>query len=153
MYTSKHPEPNSYQKAESIPISDKASGVFKRLFIIYILLGALCLIFSRIYNLYSHGVTSPYMTYLCLFPIIIGALPNLFFIIKKAPPKPGQLSLNLYNTGLAAIILSSAMRGIFEIAGTGSVLQVILMIAGFFFLISGTVIFILQNMLLKGDKT
>lgn len=151
MYTSRHPELNPNPKAESLTESHKAHSVIKRLFITYIMLSALCFIFSAIYNRFSHGVTSPYMTYLCLFPIILGAVPNLILLIKKV--LPGQLSMNLYNTGLAAIILSSAMRGIFEIAGTGSILQVILMITGFFFLLSGIITFILHNLLLKGVRS
>lgn len=110
----------------------------------YILAGALCLLFSTIYNKFSHGVTSPYMTYLCLFPLLLGAVPSLIFLLFSFLPRPGFLSTNLYQTGLSAITLSSAMRGIFEIAGTGSILQTILMDLGLLFLQSSIVVYIFQ---------
>ncbi len=119
----------------------------KRIMISYLLVGGLCLIFSIIYSRYSHGVTSAYMTFLCLFPLLLGAVPNMMLLLSGFLPRPFRAVVNLYGTGLAAMTLSSAMRGIFEIAGTGSDLQAVLMIAGIIFLITGVLVYILQSVL------
>lgn len=113
--------------------------------IVYFLISALCLLFSRIYGVFAHGVRSPYMTFLCLFPLLIGAIPHLLLSVNNLLPLPKQLSVNLYNTGSASLTLGSAMRGIFEIAGTGSVFQTWLMIAGAAFCISGVLVYIIQS--------
>lgn len=118
---------------------------------------AFCLVFSLIYNVFSHGVHSPYMTYLCLWPLILGVLPALFFwrtagwtraaarpgaagtsreILSGAAPKsfrcvvPGELSWQCYCEGVATLTMASLLRGILEIAGTASIYQQYLMIAG-----------------------
>jgi hypothetical protein len=138
----------------NMPTEEKLPGAYNRkdlrkMMVGFLLLSALCLVFSTIYNRYSHGVTSSYMTFLCLFPLLLGAIPSFLLSIHGFLPLPFQLSMNLYNTGLAAVTLSSAMRGIFEIAGTGSVLQVILMIIGILFLIAGALVYIFQSIYLR----
>jgi hypothetical protein len=139
---------NNMQSEEKIPGAYTRKDL-RRMMISFLILTALCLVFSIIYNRYSHGVTSSYMTFLCLYPLLLGTVPSFLLSIHRFLPLPFQLSMNLYNTGLAAVTLSSAMRGIFEIAGTGSVLQVILMIIGILFLIAGALVYIFQSIYLR----
>lgn len=144
MFTSRHPEFDLKSIPDSRKIPDEGRKNYQKGLLTYLLAGAICLLFSTIYNKFSHGVTSPYMTYLCLFPLLLGAVPSLIFLLFSFLPRPGFLSTNLYQTGLSAVTLSSAMRDIFEIAGTGSILQTILMDLGILFLQSGIVVYIFQ---------
>ena len=149
MFTSRHPEFDSKSIPDSRKIPEEGRKKYQKELLTYFLAGALCLLFSTIYNKFSHGVTSPYMTYLCLFPLLLGAVPSLIFLLCSFLPRPGFLSTNLYQTGLSAVTLSSAMRGIFEIAGTGSILQTILMDLGLLFLLSSIVVYIFQAIINK----
>ena len=149
MFTSRHPESDSKLIPDSRKIPEEGRKKYQKELLTYFLAGALCLLFSTIYNKFSHGVTSPYMTYLCLFPLLLGAVPSLIFLLFSFLSRPGFLSTNLYQTGLSAVTLSSAMRGIFEIAGTGSILQTILMDLGLLFLLSSIVVYIFQAIINK----
>ena len=73
--------------------------------------------FSLVYNMFSHGVHSPFMTFLFAWPLLLCALPAGICLL--VPEVPGML------------------RGIFDIAGNSSVYQSALMSAGFFFLACG----------------
>ncbi len=77
--------------------------------------------------------------------LLAGAVPHLFLALGRSLPLPGLFAVNLYNTGAASLTLSSAMRGIFEIAGTGSVFQTWLMIAGAALCISGFLVYLIQS--------
>ena len=115
---------------------------------IYVGIAIFCLIFSLVYSIFSHGVQSPYMTWLAVFPAVLGAIPAMVFWMAEKLPQPGRITVNLYNSGVAAVTVSSMLRGIFEIAGTGSMYQTILMYVGITFLIAGTVAY-LANLLHK----
>ena len=70
------------------------------------------------------------MTFLFVPPLVLGFIPSLFFRFIPKMPKQKKLSANLYHSGVAAVTVSSLLRGIFEIAGTASDYQEWLMIAG-----------------------
>ncbi|MCC8127903.1 MAG: hypothetical protein LIO92_11005 [Clostridiales bacterium] len=110
---------------------------------IYLVVTAFCVIFYLIYNQFSHGVHSPYMTFLFVWPFCLGAVPS--FLVWKIPtlPRQGRISANLYHSGVAAVTVSSLLRGIFDIAGTASDYQVWLMAAGAGLLIGGVAAWIL----------
>lgn len=89
-----------------------------------------CMIFYLVYDRFSHGVHSPYMTWLFAWPFVLGAMPCGFFAKCRLIHSPGRLSFNMWNSGVAALTVSSLLRGIFEIAGTSSDHQEWLMRAG-----------------------
>ena len=120
-------------------ISENKKFVFKGM-IIYISVSLFCLIFALIYYCFSHGVHSPFMTWLFAFPLILGVVPCTVFMLTDKLHQPERISLNAYNSGVAAVTVSSALRGIFEIAGTDSVYQPCLMVAGVLLLIAGIVL-------------
>jgi len=73
------------------------------------------------------------MTFLFLWPMVLGALPALVFLwAGKSIPKAGPAAegRHLYIEGVAALTMASLLRGVLEIAGTASVYQQYLMIAG-----------------------
>ncbi len=106
----------------------------KRHIIIWSAVSTFCLIFFLIYNIFSHGVHSPYMTFLFIWPLILGVIPNtISLVICHHSCKEihiGAFALNAYYSGIAAITASSMLRGIFDIAGNASVYQQWLMYAG-----------------------
>ena len=102
--------------------------------LVYSCVAVFCLIFFLIYDQFSHGVHSPYMTWLFGWPLLLGALR-----------RPGWLSVRLYHSGVAALTVSSMLRGIFEIAGTASDYQQWLMIAGGLLLLGGVVTYFFKK--------
>lgn len=78
---------------------------------------------DKIYAIFGHGVSSSYMTWMFLYPLIGGVL--FFFLLGYLLPgankAPGyRLFYNLYNSGIALLTVGSLCLGIFEIAGTNS---------------------------------
>ena len=104
---------------------------------VYLPAAVFCLIFFLVYDRFSHGVRSPYMTYLFLWPLVLGLIPSLILQLFPHIRRQKRISANLYHAGVAAVTVSSLLRGIFEIAGTASDYQVWLMTAGGILLISG----------------
>lgn len=123
------------------------------MFKIYIGVSIFCVILWKIYGNFSHGVNSIYMTYLFAWPLIMGALVNLVFMVIKKLPRPGSFSVNLYNSGVAALTVSSLLRGIFEIAGTACYLQTYLYNVGRLFVLAGVVVYVVSSLSLLWQNT
>lgn len=90
----------------------------KKPIFIYLLLSLLCAVFSQVYLYFSHGVTSPYMQFLCLIPFFLGFVPALALYFSRFTP--GALSLVFYRCAVATLTLGSLTRGILDIYGTTS---------------------------------
>ena len=112
---------------------------------IYVGVSLFCIVFFLIYDRFSHGVRSPYMTFLFAWPLTLGAIPELVFYLLPGARRPGTLSANLYHSGVAALTTGSLLRGIFDIAGNASVYQHWLMVAGGFLLAGGIVMYLLNR--------
>lgn len=124
----------------------------KKAVIVYAGVSAFCLVFYLIYNIFSHNVTSLYMTYLFAWPLVLGVIPALVLLFTKYKNKvayysriPSETCLYIYRSGVAILTMSSLLKGVFEIAGTGSVLQLFMWPAGAFFLVAGIVSFIIAE--------
>ena len=105
--------------------------------VIYGLVTAFTLLTFIIYDRYSHGVRSPYMTFLFAWPLALGVLPCIVLALAAKLPRPNRFVINLYNSGVAALTVSSLLKGIFEIAGTASPLQQGLFVFGIVLTASG----------------
>lgn len=92
----------------------------KKAFKIYLLICAFLAMFSTVYLHFSHGVTSPFMQFLCLIPLILGALPA--FILHRLHCAPRPLPLVFYRCAVLTLTIGSAVRGIMDIYGTTSAL-------------------------------
>lgn len=112
---------------------------------IYLIITIFCQVFFLIYDQFSHGVRSPYMTYLFLWPLLLGLVPGLLFWCIPHIRRQGRISANLYHSGVAAVTVSSLLRGIFEIAGTASEYQEWLMMAGGVMLFVGVGAYLLKR--------
>lgn len=104
---------------------------------IYLPVTLFCLVVFLVYDRFSHGVRSPYMTWLFLWPFALGLLPSLVLRLFPRMPRQKRLSANLYHPGVAAVTVSSLLRGVFEIAGTASEYQTRLMLFGGILLVCG----------------
>lgn len=103
---------------------------------VYLGVAAFCLVFSLIYEYYSHQVYSPYMVFLFSLPLLGGALPFLLLWLwhrrsRTGPatdgdrPYPGRLSTNTWHFGLATLTIGCCLRGVLDIYGTTSPLLII----------------------------
>lgn len=124
----------------------------KKAVIGYAGISAFCLVFFLIYRIFSHNVYSVYMTYLFAWPLVLGLLPALILLILKTKNQvayyghiPSQGCLNLYRSGIAILTMSSLLKGVFEIAGTGSTFQLVMWPAGAFFLVAGIIDFFMAD--------
>ena len=121
----------------------KIEHTIRQDFIITLVGTGICLLFFLIYDQFSHNVRSIYMTYLFMWPLILGAIPYgaLTFLTKRTSSirLPGNESRLYYNLGLEALTMSSLLRGIFEIAGTASIFQTFMMYGGIVLIIIGII--------------
>ena len=125
----------------SILVSNKNLKELQSGLIISIFGSIFCFIFYLIYNIFSHGVHSPFMTYLFVWPLLLEVLPALLCLMIRALPGPSILSSLFWNTGCALASVSSLLRGILDIAGTASAHQKYMMITGFVFLAAGLIFY------------
>lgn len=117
-----------------------------------------CAVFSIIYNMFAHGVHSPYMTWLFVWPLVLGVAAKLVAGIirqKRDAGRVADIAECIYNSGVAAITVSSMLRGIMDIAGTGSVYQTWMLYAGAVMAAAGAVIFAVAVLVGKsnGNRT
>ena len=99
-----------------------------------------CGIFTMIYYQFSHNVYSVYLTYLFAIPLVLGVLPSVLLLGEKETGKWGIVAINAYHSGVATLAVSSMLRGIFEIAGTGSPWQEYLFYAAIVMLVMGVIL-------------
>ena len=85
----------------------------------YAAIGAFCAFFSFVYAQFSHGVSSPYMTYMCLIPLVGGAGALALMRLVRVPAF-NRFSFNAYNSAIATFTIGCVLHGIFDIAGTAS---------------------------------
>ena len=84
----------------------------------YAIAAAGCLAFALIYAQFSHGVHSPFMSYMFLIPLLAGAgVAGVLGVLRK---NVSALARQLWALGIAVFTVASTLRGIFEIAGTAS---------------------------------
>jgi hypothetical protein len=118
--------------------------------LIYVCVTLFCLVFFLIYDRFSHGVRSPYMTFLFAWPLVLGVLPNLAFRLLPQLRRPRRWANNFYHASVAALTVGSVLRGIFDIAGTASDYQAYLMYAGAVLWILGIAVYICSRRRGKG---
>jgi hypothetical protein len=128
--------------ADSIADSaaDGGPGKHSKTVFVYLGLSLFCVLFDNLYAVFGHGVRSLWMDLMFLFPLLGGVLP--FFLLglrKKNSAKPlfSRLAFNLHNSGIAALTSGSLLRGIMEIAGTGSQWIALFFLTGAVFVIAG----------------
>ena len=91
---------------------------------------AVTLLFSLVYEQFSHQVYSNCMVYAFTIPLLPGAL--LCMLLGRLPDErqPGILIRTIYHSGVATLTVGSLFRGVLEIYGTTSPLSAVYWLAG-----------------------
>ena len=118
----------------------RRSNAARRIALNYLAASVICAATGLIYELFSHGVWSTYMTLGWVFPLVLGALPNL--IIRLTGGKePGAAAENIYACGIATFTAGCMLKGVLEIFGTTSHLLKVYPIAGTVLIAAGALIY------------
>ena len=130
---------------------DKAA--VKKDLIRYIVATAFCIVFSVIYEHFSHGVYSQFMLLMYLFPLIGGVLPAALHLLIPAFRCGDQMTRSIWNCAVMTLTFGSAITGVFEIYGTAaSQLTYAYWIAGNFLVIFAVVRYLLQMKKMHAEK-
>ncbi len=111
-------------------------------------LALLCVVFTAIYEHFSHGAASPHMRSMFLMPLLGVALPALICFLTPLHRSVGRLPFNLWNSGMATWVVGCLFRGIVNISGRHTSLDLPYFIAGWVFLglaLVTEVLFIIQR--------
>ena len=95
----------------------------------------ICVIFTFIYECFSHGATSPHMRSMFLIPLIGLVLPCLVGLFTPLHRYVGRIAFNLWNSGLALWTVGCLFRGIVNISGRFTELDRLYWIGGWTFLV------------------
>ena len=104
----------------STSVTNPSKRRFKKTAVSYILLTIFFFAFSRIYESFSFGETSIHMHYLFALPLVGGSLLLLFM---KTIPNLSRLSLNLWNSAVATMTAGMLFRGIVNLSGRSTTLD------------------------------
>ena len=105
----------------STSVTNPSKKRFKKTALVYTLLSIFFFAFSRIYESFSFGETSTYMHYLYAVPLVGGLL---LLIILKIIPNLSRLSLNLWNSAVAIMTAGMLFRGIVNLSGRSTTLDI-----------------------------
>ena len=117
----------------------------------YLFLSLFVLVFGQIYEHFSHGVYSNYMIFAFLFPLLGLFLSN--FLLRLLPKKgagekerfsgsvTGEKTFSFWKWGIATLTVGSLYKGILEIYGTSSHLELSYLIVGCGFCLLGCILF------------
>ena len=94
---------------------------FKKTVISYTLITIFFFAFSRIYEAFSFGEASVHMHYLFAVPLVGGII---LAILLKVLPYFSRISLNLWNSAIAIITTGTLFRGIVNLSGRSTTLDV-----------------------------
>lgn len=87
-----------------------------------------CAAFALIYAQFSHGVHSPFMTFMFAVPLLAGAVFAAVLHAVGAPAAP-RATRQAWALAVASLTVASCLRGVFDIAGTSSPLLVAYLVA------------------------
>ena len=104
----------------STSVTNPSKKRFKKTALVYTLLSIFFFAFSRIYESFSFGETSTYMHYLYAVPLVGGIL---LLILFKIIPNLSRLSLNLWNSAVATMTAGMLFRGIVNLSGRSTTLD------------------------------
>ena len=109
----------------------------------YAIAAIACALFALIYAQFSHGVHSPFMTFMFAIPLVGGVLPALGLAFAKARSLPNA-TRRAWALAIASLTLASCLRGIFDIAGTASPFLIVYLAVAVAFSIAAFVTLVLH---------
>ncbi|MDD7511339.1 MAG: hypothetical protein PUK21_03015 [Peptostreptococcaceae bacterium] len=86
-----------------------------------------------VYEVFSHGVYSPYMYLMFLIPLILGVVPICICMGGSSPGKKffsNKLSYAVYTLGILTLLVGSFLKGVLDIYGTTSPLLTVYLALG-----------------------
>ena len=116
----------------------------KKSFFAYAAVMLFCMVFTPVYYRFSHGVRSEYLTWLWAVPAVLGVAPSVVRLFCPGIWDNCFVGCYLYNCGTAAIIVHTALKGIFEIAGTTSLYEKWIQVVGFIMLAAGAIVILVN---------
>lgn len=113
----------------------------KKSIIFYMGVALFLLLLNYIYSIFSHNVSSNYMTYMFCYPLVAGLFVNILQLTNQQMVQSNTFYLgkSLLNYGIATLVMRSFMKGIFEIAGTDSNYLIYYLYIGVALLIVGAI--------------
>jgi hypothetical protein len=121
----------------------KQSKHFRKTILTYLILSILAIVVNKVYALFGHGVSSPAMTWMFLYPLIGGALFYSLicgFANKIIKFTLYRLFFNIFNSGIATLTFGSFLKGVMDIAGAGSIYLVFYYVVGGLFVAAGLIL-------------
>ena len=107
----------------------------------YTAMSVFCIVFSTVYEYFSHGVYSPFMIGLCLFPLILGVVPMI--LRRRVGLKPASLmNRTIRMWGIITLTVASCLTGVFAIYGTVSAFTIYFGIMGALLMITSIVAYL-----------
>jgi hypothetical protein len=110
---------------------------------IYVFTTLFCIVFNYIYSLFSHDVSSPFMSYAFVFSLVLGVVG---FIVIGLLNLDNRVAFNLYNEGIATLTVGSILRGIIDIAGADTTYPIYYFLVGTVFVGIGGLIYLYKWM-------
>ena len=101
-------------------------------------------VFGAVYEIFSHEVYSYFMIYAFAIPLIMGTIPYLLLGISNTE-QPTRLTINTYNSAIAAFTVGCVFKGVLDIYGTTNKLIYIYPVLGGFLLIFSVVCFVISR--------
>lgn len=124
-------------------LSTLDNNCFKKQSKIYLIISIICLVFSLIYEHFSHDVYSFFMISTFMIPLIFGSLVSLILSVKNI--KTYRISNNLYNASVATFTVYFIMKGFLEIYGTTNATINIYLIVGILLLTTSIILRVIKN--------
>ena len=118
----------------STSVTDPTRRRMKRTAVVGASLALLCVVFTAIYEAFSHGAVSTHMRCMFLMPLVGCAIPALIGWLTPLHRYVSRPAFNLWNSGLAVWAVGCLFRGIVNISGRFTDLDKIYWIAGWVFL-------------------
>ena len=123
----------------NIPAADALSGATtrlraKRAAIVGASLALFCVVFTIIYERFSHNAASVHMRCMCLMPLVGVALPAVIGYLSPLHRYLGRAAFNLWNSAMATWAVGCLFRGIVNISGRHTSLDLPYWIAGWVFI-------------------
>jgi hypothetical protein len=111
----------------------------KRAAVVGASLALLCVVFTAIYESFSHGAVSTHMRCMFLMPLVGCALPALLCLLTPLHRHICRPAFSLWNSGMAVWAVGCLFRGIVNISGRFTDLDSIYWVTGWIFLAAAVV--------------
>lgn len=103
-----------------------------------------CIVFSVIYEAFSHQVYSGYMIGAFLFPLVGGFIPMVVFYKIKDLFFPNVFARYMYYSGIVTMTVGSIFQGVLDIYGTTNSLMAVYWCVGIGFVALGIGVWIIN---------